>query len=232
MKLALLRYVLPGCVAVIFAVETAQGTAQRDSSTPSSVGPQAVKVVLKHYAMNPLALDPKMKEALPGTGGWLIGNARPASCPQTTETCAEVIYQVPAESVRCSWVVLLSTDGSDGTFLDENDDAEHYLLPMISESDAQAFVTSRKKPIYPPIAIAAHLSGTVTVNALVSKSGDVQQIVSTGGPAMLRGAAEEAARGWSLKPLTVGARAVPYEIQLSFTFQTKGPPSGTVDMAP
>ena len=230
MRLALVRYVLFGAT---FAVGATRGMTQQEGpATSASVGPQAVKVVLKHYAMNPLALDPKTKEALPGNGGWSIGNARSVSCPQTTETCVEVFYQVPTESVRCSWVVLLSDDGTDGKFLDENDDAEHYLLPMISGSETHALVTNRKKPVYPPIAIAAHQSGTVTVNAIVGKSGDVQQIVSTGGPGLLRVAAADAARGWSLKPMTVGSRVVPYEVQLTFTFRTTGPPNGTVEMAP
>jgi len=187
MSLALVRYVLLGAT---FAVGATPGMTQQEGpATPASVGSQAVKVVLKHYAMNPLALNPKTKEALPGNGGWSIGNARSVSCPQTTETCVEVFYQVPTESVRCSWVVLLSDDRTDGKFLDENDDAEYYLLPMISVGETRALVTKRI-------------------------------------------AAADAAKGWSFKPMTVGSRVVPYQVQLTFTFRTTGPPNGTVEMAP
>jgi protein TonB len=126
----------------------------------------------------------------------------------------------------------MNADGTDGTVLDQNDDAERYLIRTVSQSEAKELVNARKKPVFPQIAIMAHVKGTVTMNALVGKSGEVQGVKVLSGPPMEQQAAADAARAWSFKPLMVGARAVPYEVQLTFDFETTGPPFGTVTMKP
>jgi TonB family protein len=197
-----------------------------------ALGKQAAGVVLKHYAMDPLALDSKTQQPLPRDGGWSISKARPASCPQTSDPCVEVFYQVPAESVRCSWVVLLNADGADGTFLDENDDAERYFIRTVMPNEAEPFINTRKKPTFPAIGTAAHISGTVVISVLVGKSGEVQKATVVSGPPMFRAAAADAAQQWNFKPMMVGARAVPYHIGLWFAFRITGPLSGAVETTP
>ena len=196
-----------------------------------SVGQQAVSTVLKHYALNPLSIDPKTGKALARDGTWAVGKARPPICPQTEEQCIEVFYQVAAESVRCSWIVLLDS-GSDGKFLAENNDAEHYLLRKTSQAEARTLATTRIKPVYPPIAMAAHVSGSVVLEAVIAPSGEMQSVVVASGPEMLRGSALDAARQWKFSPLRVGEKAVPYHVELVFTFRTTGPPTGSVEMTP
>ena len=214
--------------AVAVAGAAAQAVAQ-----PALAGQQAVSVVLKHYAVNPAAIDAKTGKALPGDGGWSVSKTPPPACPQTAAPCLEVFYQVPAEGVRCAWTVLLNPDGADGSILDENDDAERYLLRRVSGSEAAAQVSARRMPVYPPIAKAAHVSGVVVINVIVGKSGEVQSAIQFGGPPMLTGAAIDAANHWSFKPLTVGARTVPYDIKVQFTFHTTGPAGDSkVEMTP
>jgi hypothetical protein len=212
------------CAAAMAGAGLARGLAQQ-----VSVGQQAVSVVLKHYALNPLAFDPKTGKPLPGDGVWSVIKTPPATCPQTEAPCVEVFYEVPAESVRCSWTVLLNPDGADGSFLDENDDAEHYLLREVSGGEAAAQVDTRKRPIYSPIAILAHVGGVVVINVLVGKSGDVQNAYCLSGPSMLMGASVDAASHWTFKPLTVGTRAVPYTIRIEFTYHTTGPGDAKVE---
>ena len=116
------------CAAAVFALATTQGWTQTDSPPkPVSLGAQAVSVVLKHYALNPSAHNPTTGLPLPSDGSWSLSKTRPTTCPATDEKCVEVIYNVPAAEVRCSWVVLLNADATDGQFLDENDDAATYL---------------------------------------------------------------------------------------------------------
>ncbi len=212
---------------------TARGWTQQESSpVRASVGQQVVSVVVKHYAINPLVLEPRTQQPLPRDGSWSISNTPPASCPETQETCIEVFYQVPAESVRCSWVVLLNGNGTDGTFLDENGDAERYMLRMVSRDEARALIDSRQKPRFPPIAAAALVSGSVVMEVLVDGSGKIQNVTVVSGPKMEQEAALEAARGWHFKPMVIGALAVPYEVQLVFTFITRGPGNSWVEIAP
>jgi TonB family protein len=222
--------------AVALNMEAAQGWAQQESTSKQiSAGEQAVSVILKNYTLNQLALDPKTKKPLPRNGSWSVGKVPPASCPQTKEACVEVFYKVPAASVQCSWVVLLNGDGTEGKVLDENDDTERYWMRAVSKREASALVIARKKPIFPPIAIMARVSGDVIIEAIVGPSGNVQKVFALSGPAMVQQAAVNAAQNWSFKPMMVGARVVPYEIKLVFTFLTPGPPLapiGTVKMEP
>lgn len=127
---------------------------------------------------------------------------------------------------------MLNSNGTDGTVLDENDDAERYLIRKVSQSEARSLVHSRRKPVFPPIAVMAHENGVVVVEALVGKSGDVEKVNVISGPRMEQAAAADAARGWSFRPMMVGSRAVPYELQLVFNFRTTGPSYATVDMKP
>jgi TonB family protein len=223
-------------LVVVFALAaltylTERARPQGESSS-ASTGQQAVSVVLKHYTVNPLAREQQTQQPLSRDGSWAIGKTTPVSCPKTQETCLEVLYEIPAESVRCSWVVLLNGNSSDGTFLDENDDAERYMLRVVSQDEALALIDSRKSPAFPPIAIMAHVSGSVVMDVLVGESGKVQKVTVVSGPAMEQEAALEAAKGWRFKPLVIGARTIPYAVQLMFTFQSQGPGNYSVKMAP
>jgi len=51
-------------------------------------------------------------------------------------------------------------------------------------------------PIYPPIARAAHVSGTVQLIAVVDADGHVTQVVPVSGPDMLKGSAIDAVKQW------------------------------------
>ncbi len=198
-----------------------------------SVGQQAVSTVLKHYALNPSAINPKTGKPLSAAGQWSLANVTPEVCPQTaTASCVKVSYKIPAESVQCTWVVLLNQDGKDRAFLEESEESAQYLLRRVVGEESSSMVISRNKPTYPPIAQAAHVSGTVTVSALVSPMGEMEKATVISGPEMLRTTALDASRLWTFKPLMVGTRSVSYQINLSFTFRTMGPPTGTVFMTP
>lgn len=218
---------------VSLAFGAVRGWGQSETSpVPVSSGAQAVSVVLRHYAINPHGLDPKTQQPLPGNGNWSISNTPPASCPKGEEKCVEVFYEVSAEPVRCSWVVVLNADGNDGTFLEENDNAERYMLRTVSPDEARTLIASRKKPEFPPIAIAARVEGDVVTEVLVDETGKVQGVTVVSGPPMEQEAAREAARDWHFKPLMVGTRAVPFVVQLVFTFKTAGPGYASVAIAP
>jgi TonB family protein len=191
-----------------------------------------VGVVLKHYAVNPHALEPTTQKPLSREGSWSISKTAPASCPQTNEACIEVIYKVPAEAVQCSWVVLLNGDGKDGKFLEENDDTERYFLRVVPKSEASPLLNATKNPVYPPIAMAARVTGDVVLDAVVGKSGGMRDIFVVSGPAMLQQASLDGARYWSFKPIMLGARAVPYEVKLVFKFRLLAVPTAKGELAP
>lgn len=204
----------------------------KSSPAPAPADQQAVSIVIRRYSINPLVKDPNTGQPLPRNGSWFVDKDTPPSCPKTQETCVGVFYQVPAESVRCSWVVLLNANGTDGTFLDENQDAARYMVRMVSEDEATTVIRSRDKPLYPAIAQAAHISGVVAIDVLVDRSGNLQKALVVSGPPMLLAAALEAAKSWRFKPLVVGSQGLPYMVQLAFSFHTNGPGLSSVEMAP
>jgi protein TonB len=93
---------------------------------------------------------------------------------------------------------------------------------------------SRSKPVYPPIAVAAQVSGTVITRVLVDRSGDIQHVRVLSGPAMLQQASIDAAKNWKFMQMTFNKHAVPYEAELVFTFAhvTSDPRMVIVKMAP
>lgn len=204
--------------------------AQQSGGAPQSglqaAGQQAITALLKLVVINPMVLVGSTGKPLPANGSWSVGKEAPASCPQTTDTCVQIFYRVPAAHVSCEWVVRLVGDGGDGIILEENEDAARYLLRKISGTQAANLVATRKQPSYSPIAGAAHVAGSVVVGVFVSKTGTVEKTFIISGPEMLRASATNAMKEWTFKPLIVGTQAVPYEMEVRFDFRTLGPGSG------
>jgi len=70
-------------------------------------------------------------------------------------------------------------------------------------------------PIYPPIAKAAGVSGTVVVEAIISRSGGIESLSVVSGPPLLREAALNAIRTARYRPYLLNGE--PTEIQTTFT---------------
>jgi len=71
------------------------------------------------------------------------------------------------------------------------------------------------RPIYPAIARAAGISGTVVVEAIISKTGTIESLRAVSGPQMLQAAALDAIRAARYRPYLLNGE--PTEIQTTFT---------------
>jgi len=81
--------------------------------------------------------------------------------------------------------------------------------PITVTSEVQAAKLIRKViPVYPRLAIAAHISGTVKLMGTVGTDGTVQQIRVVSGPALLVDAALDAVRQWVYRPTMLNNKAV------------------------
>jgi periplasmic protein TonB len=81
--------------------------------------------------------------------------------------------------------------------------------PITVTSDVQAAKLIRKViPVYPRLAIAAHISGTVRLIGVVARDGTVQQIRVVSGPALLVEAALDAVRQWVYRPTMLNSKPV------------------------
>ena len=79
---------------------------------------------------------------------------------------------------------------------------------------------SQPQPVYPPIAKAAHVQGTVILHAVISKTGTIEKLTPVSGPQMLQGAAMDAVSRWKYKPYILNGEPVEVDttINVNFTF--------------
>jgi protein TonB len=71
-----------------------------------------------------------------------------------------------------------------------------------------ANLVRQPKPLYPPLAKAARVQGTVRFTATISKEGKIDNLALVSGPPLLVQAAMEAVRQWEYKPTLLNGEAV------------------------
>lgn len=96
-------------------------------------------------------------------------------------------------------------------------DQETSLLPP--DSFTQAVAVYRALPVFPPAARSANVRGSVVVEVTIDARGDVIAAKAIDGPALLRTAAEEAARKWKFRPATRNGAPVQTSQNIVFNFQ-------------
>jgi len=73
-------------------------------------------------------------------------------------------------------------------------------------------------PIYPAIAKTARVSGTVELEATISKNGTIKDVRVASGPVMLRQAAVDAVRTWRYKPYQLNNQPTEVETTVNVVF--------------
>jgi TonB family protein len=89
---------------------------------------------------------------------------------------------------------------------------------LISTGSLSGRETKRVTPNYPPIAKSRNVIGTVRVFAIVDENGKIW-VTNSEGPALLRSAAEEAARAWTFPPSTMSGKPVRFAGYIDFEFK-------------
>jgi protein TonB len=88
----------------------------------------------------------------------------------------------------------------------------------ISAGVAVGLVIQKTTPVYPPLAKAAHVSGTVVIQATISKNGGVGNLRVVSGPAMLRQSALDAVKNWRFRPYLLDGEPVEVDTAVNVTF--------------
>jgi TonB family protein len=94
-----------------------------------------------------------------------------------------------------------------------------YVSPSVMAGN----LLSAPRPEYPASARAAHITGTVALQATISRAGSIRTLHAIKGPPALRQAAIDAVRGWRYKPYLVDGRPVDVATTVYVEF-TLGPP--------
>jgi TonB family protein len=88
----------------------------------------------------------------------------------------------------------------------------------ISGGVAAGNLIKRVTPEYPPIAQAAHVQGTVVVQARISKEGRIVDLHVVSGPAMLQQAALDAVKQWVYRPYLLVGEPVEVNTTINVVF--------------
>jgi TonB family protein len=91
--------------------------------------------------------------------------------------------------------------------------------PAVNEGVLLGLAIKKAVPPYPPTAKAARASGTVSVQAIISETGDVIEAAVIAGHPLLREAAIQAAHLWKFRPTTLSGKPVKVRGILQFNFK-------------
>jgi protein TonB len=88
----------------------------------------------------------------------------------------------------------------------------------ISSGTAASIAIYKPIPVYPAIAKAAGIQGTVVIEATISKQGTIENLRVESGPAMLRQAALDAVSQWRFRPYLLNGEPVAVETTVNVVF--------------
>jgi TonB family protein len=91
-------------------------------------------------------------------------------------------------------------------------------IVTVSENEARKLLVQSPKPIYPPIAQAARVSGAVVLQVTVGTDGHVIAVRTISGPAMLQQAAIDGVKKWTFKPLVQNGESVQMSTTITVPF--------------
>jgi protein TonB len=92
----------------------------------------------------------------------------------------------------------------------------------ISSGVAQGNLIQKVTPQYPAIAKAAHQSGTVVLQATISKEGTITNLRVVSGNAMLQSAALDAVKQWRYRPYMLNGEPVEVDTTINVVFNLGG----------
>lgn len=88
----------------------------------------------------------------------------------------------------------------------------------VSSGTEEGLLIDKRMPVYPVIARAAGISGTVMLAAIISKTGAIENLHVISGPLMLQQAALDAVRAWRYRPYLLDGQPVEVETTVSVIF--------------
>jgi periplasmic protein TonB len=92
--------------------------------------------------------------------------------------------------------------------------AEHVQI----SSDTAEIVSQPVKPSYPMLARQMKVQGSVILQAMISRSGEIQDLRVVSGPPILANAAQEAVKQWHFKPHFQGTEPVETQTRITVNF--------------
>lgn len=92
----------------------------------------------------------------------------------------------------------------------------------ISQGVIKGMLIQKIEPNYPPIARSARIQGDVVLTAIISRSGDIENLALVSGHPMLVPAAMEAVKQWHYRPYLLNGEPTEVETTITVTFRIAG----------
>jgi periplasmic protein TonB len=92
----------------------------------------------------------------------------------------------------------------------------------VSTGVLQGMLLAPIRPVYPAIARAAHVEGTVIVEAVISRQGTIESLHVVSGPAMLQNAALDAIRAARYQPYRLNGEPTEVQTTITVNFRMNG----------
>jgi protein TonB len=92
----------------------------------------------------------------------------------------------------------------------------------VSTGVLQGMLIAPIRPVYPPIAKAAGVQGSVIVEAIISRTGTIESLHVVSGPPMLREAALDAIRGARYQPYRLNGEPTEVQTRITVNFRMGG----------
>jgi len=107
-----------------------------------------------------------------------------------------------------------------------NSDAPKPALPQrirVSSGVSTGLLVKKAAPKYPEEARQNHIQGAVVLRALISRTGDVEDLTLISGDPALARAAIKAVKKWKYRPYIFQGNPVEVDTQIIVNFQLSGP---------
>jgi len=84
-------------------------------------------------------------------------------------------------------------------------------------------LVSSVEPLYPKDALRQRIAGTVHLHVVVGRSGAIEKVEATDGPALLAEAALRAVQQWHFEPTLLAGQAIEAEQNVTIVFRLANP---------
>jgi len=107
---------------------------------------------------------------------------------------------------------------NDADFAPPADAVKVPRMIAVSGGVAVGLLTYSPAPVYPPLARASHVTGTVVLKGTIGLDGHVRNLEVVSGPADLRMPALDAVRFWRYRPYLLNGQPVEVMTQIAVVF--------------
>lgn len=217
-----LQAVIIGLLLLLPVLQTVGLPSARTVSTPISVGRPAPGRELRQRTGSPHPAPARSDT---------VRFVAPGRIPRIISTTADDTSQTSAEPCNGICDPIASTSGTTSGPGFPLPLGGNRVMPTPPPTITHVIRTStmlegnllhRVEPVYPPLAKAARIQGSVVLVAVISRAGTIHNLHAVSGPPLLVPAAVNAVSQWRYRPYILNSEPIEVETQITVNFRLSG----------